>query len=544
MRRVIASLLVCLLVCMSGCSPALAASTTDSQIMIVSDDEEITPFVLGDSDNPISCSIAVDLYNSFLQNSVASFSKVDLGTLPNTLDYSGNIGFVAMVFPDNINDLDFDQVRVSYFFKLQNNSWFSNVPMNIQFGRLFLATWNYNAEGDRLFPMSGLKKVTYQIQRGTSYSNSYFTSETSLGNAVSGSNPAFFPSDVTFASQIPFNMSFVGSTTTYDYGFCVHFYFDKSTIDFNANEFRVGFGHAYYPYYSAIPNMNFFSFKPLGTVSSSQQGQQTEEAIKETTSAINNLSSAMSSAFSDLSAQMGQISSAINSAMQTMVQQLQQQTEVINNMVTQQIQQIRQDLGLVNDSISSGFTQAISVISNQTTQITGKIDSLQQHVTNKLDTVNQSITDLQDTTKHGFNIVEQGIKDLPGKIGEMLQGLIVPDSDKVSGKFSDFNDLAEEKLGVIYQVPEMMFSMANSVVSGAVEQKGEMTLPKFEIIMPATNQSRAGERLTVWEEYTFQIWPEGTEVIHTAVQTATSMICVILTFNALKRKYEDWLDGK
>ena len=62
--------------------------------------------------------------------------------------------------------------------------------------------------------------------------------------------------------------------------------------------------------------------------------------------------------------------------------------------------------------------------------------------------------------------------------------------------------------------------------------------------MPATNQSRAGESLVVWEEYTFPIWPEGTEVIHTAVQTATSMLCVILTFNALKRKYEDWLDGK
>ena len=165
-------------------------------------------------------------------------------------------------------------------------------------------------------------------------------------------------------------------------------------------------------------------------------------------------------------------------------------------------------------------------------------------MTSVKDDIVGGITDLKDTVSKGFGDVVQGITDLPGKIGEMLQGLIVPDSEKVSGKFEEFNDLAEEKLGVIYQVPEMVISMAQSIVSGAVEQKGEMTLPKFELIMPATNQSRAGESLVVWEEYTFPIWPEGTEVIHTAVQTATSMLCVILTFNALKRKYEDWLDGK
>lgn len=89
----------------------------------------------------------------------------------------------------------------------------------------------------------------------------------------------------------------------------------------------------------------------------------------------------------------------------------------------------------------------------------------------------------------------------------------------------------------------MVISMAQSIVSGAVEQKGEMTLPKFELIMPATNQSRAGESLVVWEEYTFPIWPEGTEVIHTAVQTATSLICVIAMINSIKRKYEEWLDA-
>lgn len=209
---------------------------------------------------------------------------------------------------------------------------------------------------------------------------------------------------------------------------------------------------------------------------------------------------------------------------------IQQSVAGLSATVTKKIAEVKQ-------TIQQGANEVKNELSNQTQTLTDKLIDVK-------DGIVEGITDLKDTTTQGFKDVVQVITDLPGKIGEMLQGLIVPDSDKVSGKFSDFNDLAEEKLGVIYQVPEMMFSMANSIVSGAVEQKGEMTLPKFEIIMPATNQSRAGERLTVWEEYTFQIWPEGTEVIHTAVQTATSMVCVILMFNALKRKYEDWLDGK
>lgn len=190
----------------------------------------------------------------------------------------------------------------------------------------------------------------------------------------------------------------------------------------------------------------------------------------------------------------------------------------------------------VKTTIQQGANIVKDELSNQTQTLSGKLDSVK-------DGILGGITDLKNSVTKGFGDVVKGITDLPGKIGEMLQGLIVPDEEKIAGKFSDFNDLAEEKLGVIYQVPEMVISMAQSIVSGAVEQKGEMTLPKFELIMPATNQSRAGESLVVWEEYTFPIWPEGTEVIHTAVQTATSLICVIAMINSIKRKYEEWLDA-
>lgn len=209
---------------------------------------------------------------------------------------------------------------------------------------------------------------------------------------------------------------------------------------------------------------------------------------------------------------------------------------------------VQQSISTMSQNLTKHISEVKTTIQQGANEVKNEIQSQTQTLTDKLTSVKDDIvggiTDLKDTVTEGFGDVVKGITDLPGKIGEMLQGLIVPDSEKVSGKFEEFNDLAEEKLGVIYQVPEMVISMGQSIVSGTVEQKGEMTLPKFEIIMPATNQSRAGESLVVWEEYTFPIWPDGTEVIHTAVQTATSMICVIAMINALKRKYEDWLDGK
>lgn len=212
------------------------------------------------------------------------------------------------------------------------------------------------------------------------------------------------------------------------------------------------------------------------------------------------------------------------------------QTAGLQQSISQLSSNVSKQIGELKTTIQQGANEVKNEIKSQTQTITDKLTAVKDDIVG-------GITDLKETTTQGFKDVVQGITDLPGKIGEMLQGLIVPDSEKVSGKFEDFNNLAEEKLGVIYQVPEMVIGMGQSIVSGAVEQKGEMTLPKFEIIMPATNQSRAGERLTVWEEYTFPIWPEGTEVIHTAVQTATSLVCVIAMINSIKRKYEEWLDG-
>lgn len=208
----------------------------------------------------------------------------------------------------------------------------------------------------------------------------------------------------------------------------------------------------------------------------------------------------------------------------------------IGQSISQLQQNVTKQITDVKRSIQQGAAEVKNEISNQTQTLTDKL-------TNVKDGIVEGITGLKETTEQGFKDVVQGITDLPGKIKEMLTEFIVPDEETVAGKMTDFQSLAEEKLGVIYQVPTMLFDMAEGIVSGVTNPQGEMVLPKFEIIMPATNQTRSVETLTVWEEYRFPIWPAGTEVIQTAVQTATSMICVIFTFNALKRKYEEWLDG-
>lgn len=208
---------------------------------------------------------------------------------------------------------------------------------------------------------------------------------------------------------------------------------------------------------------------------------------------------------------------------------------------------LNQSISSLSSSLSKQITEVKQTVSQGASEVKDAISSQTQTLTDKLsdvkDGIVNGITELKETTEQGFKDVVQGITDLPGKMQEMLTDFIVPDEDTVADKMTDFQSLAEEKLGVIYQVPTMMFDMAEGIISGVSDPEGEMVLPKFEIIMPATNQTRSGETLTVWEEYRFAIWPAGTEVIQTAVQTATSMICVIFTFNALKRKYEEWLDG-
>lgn len=137
--------------------------------------------------------------------------------------------------------------------------------------------------------------------------------------------------------------------------------------------------------------------------------------------------------------------------------------------------------------------------------------------------------------RDGITGVFDAIVDLPNKIQDMLIGLIVPDSDTMASKYSEFSELLEEKLGVIYQIPMMLFDFFDTIVNAATTPQSSLTLPAFTL--PWID----GSTLTVWNSMEYKIIPDGLEVLSDLIKTVTSMTVVVLTFNSVKRAYERFL---
>ncbi len=516
MRRLIAGLLVCLTVCLSSCSPAMAASTTDSQLDF---DNDIMPLSAVSDFTfklwPARYDISSDTFYNLTDSSIVSGAPVpsptrqvavssSLSSFDGTSPYYGFK--LSLVFPDGVNNGKSLIVRLNSFmqrFYFKNSAGVSVYPALNPSSAPLVRSWaNVN--------WSGTGKYT---------SSSGATSWRSVSGFVS------LPVTLSFSNVRPQPDGWTSQSNRImgDYVMNIDMSLPDTWTDNDGDVYEVTSSHA-----DDVALVFAFDVNP-STLFWYYEQPLSDKAGFDT---LNGMEFSITDYFfyADGRDMVVCTTSTTSSGSSAGLSGLQQSIGNLSQNLTGQISQLK-------TTIQQGANEVKNEIKSQTQTLTDKLTDVKDDIVG-------GITDLKETTTQGFKDVVQGITDLPGKIGEMLQGLIVPDSEKVSGKFEDFNNLAEEKLGVIYQVPEMVISMGQSVVSGAVEQKGEMTLPKFEIIMPATNQSRAGERLTVWEEYTFPIWPEGTEVIHTAVQTATSLICVIAMINSIKRKYEEWLEGK
>lgn len=199
-------------------------------------------------------------------------------------------------------------------------------------------------------------------------------------------------------------------------------------------------------------------------------------------------------------------------------------------------------------TITTQLNSVKSAIDNSTTTITTKIDTMASDIKTGLDNVVSSakentkqiidtVTEKVDEVTAGISEVKDSILDLPNKMQEMLTDFIVPDEDAVADKMTDFQGLAEEKLGIIYQVPEMMFDAVNALVNGATNPQSTMTFPAFSL--PWID----GSQLRVWDSQEFEIIPSGLENLRDLIQTVTSMVFVIMTFNSLKRAYERFFLG-
>lgn len=202
----------------------------------------------------------------------------------------------------------------------------------------------------------------------------------------------------------------------------------------------------------------------------------------------------------------------------------------LSNMISVFKVDVNKQFSEVKQTIIQGASEVKTEISVQTQTLTDKLTDVK-------DGIVQGVTELKETTEQGFEDVVQGITDLPGKIQEMLTDFIVPDEDTVADKMTDFQSLAEEKLGIIYQVPEMMFDAVNALVNGATNPQSTMTFPAFSL--PWID----GSQLKVWDSQQFEIIPSGLENLRDLIQTVTSMVFVIMTFNSLKRAYERFFLG-
>lgn len=202
----------------------------------------------------------------------------------------------------------------------------------------------------------------------------------------------------------------------------------------------------------------------------------------------------------------------------------------IQSSITSLAASVTEQITEVKETVQQGASEVKNEISNQTTTLSDKLTDVK-------DGIVQGVTELKETTEQGFEDVVQGITDLPDKIQEMLTEFIVPDEDAVADKMTDFQDLAEEKLGIIYQVPEMLFDAVNALVDGATNPQSTMSFPAFSL--PWID----GSQLRVWDSQQFEIIPSGLENLRDLIQTVTSMVFVIMTFNSLKRAYERFFLG-
>ena len=123
------------------------------------------------------------------------------------------------------------------------------------------------------------------------------------------------------------------------------------------------------------------------------------------------------------------------------------------------------------------------------------------------------------------------IKSLPQQIAnfviEGLKSLFIPSSENIMSTFDGLKTMAENKLGFLYTIFQMVYDLFNSLVTGVVNPMQSLTIPRFSFPF----QLAEGGEICLWNEMTFDILPAGMEVLHNLVKTVTSIIIVLATMS-------------
>lgn len=496
------------------------ASTTESMLMYaaVEDEYAVMPLTVVSS---FPVSFYVGNYN--LYSDSFNWTSRDLGNLSNGSLISGSDYFN---FGHSFNFSLGDMPAFGVSFGTASNSSSLSVPdgstFNFYVNDFYLSSRLNDSSGTQYLLYSS-SMVPYRV-----YADMYFTATQQIGNTHSG----------TYHNQTVDVTSFiVPSQNPFDNG---GFYLDLSgSIPIEADKtLGEGIDRIYnvnLRYIKLYVVFDYSQFLGLNNQSSIYSRQISVGYLVRTYYNFRNVgadsvySSRISLSYDNFGNSSGS-SNALQGSISNLGSSINKSISSLSNNVTNQFNQVKTQLTQSTNTI----TTKIDTMSNDIkTGLNNVISSAKENTQNIINTVTQKV----DEVKTGISEVKDSILDLPNKLQEMLLGLIVPDSDTMASKYEEFSGLLEEKLGVIYQIPTMLFDFFDTIVNAATTPQTSLTLPAFQL--PWID----GGTLTIWQPIEYDIMPDGLEVLSDLIQVVTSMTCIVLTFDTVRRFYRNFFGG-
>ena len=172
-----------------------------------------------------------------------------------------------------------------------------------------------------------------------------------------------------------------------------------------------------------------------------------------------------------------------------------------------------------------GADKGFSLSVNQETEEVGLLKS----VINWLSGIKDGITDLFES-----------IKELPSKLWQLisdgLKSLFVPDEEYISNYKDKWDSLLSSRFGVLYQVGSVIFEFGGNIVDIL------STEPVDTIPFPYVSLDDVGIPFR-FGGYLVDIVPDGFEFIVEAFQLVAVLSAILLTFNALRKRYDNIMGG-
>lgn len=135
-----------------------------------------------------------------------------------------------------------------------------------------------------------------------------------------------------------------------------------------------------------------------------------------------------------------------------------------------------------------------------------------------------------------LNAILELPQNIANKVKDVIVSLFVPTSEGLSASFDGLKNMAESKLGFVYTGFSMVYSLLESIVNGVVEPMDTLTLPR--LVIPFRHIE--GGEFVLWDDMTFDIVPQGMEVLQNLSKLVTSLVLVWLTMRRCLTYFKDF----